>query len=200
MPLDPRIRLTPSVLFGALSSACALQLGGGVDGTRAEEVKVRNVVSVGAQLQADRKASSLASARLNMTAGLDDRPILLKSVILGVGVRLPARSPPPAAFGFEAALEGGAGAPSTQRFDRVGAYLGGRGGLLYRLVGAADIGDGYSLAYYGLDLVLSVRGGTWGVPEGTSPYATRVEVGTDLALRINLGSDLITGNTREKAR
>lgn len=195
------VRSAIVIFSAAMSSGCAAQIGGGADTTTTAST-ARDVWHVGVQLQNDRHFHSLASARLNVTSGPPDRPVQIKSAILGVGLRIPPRSPAPLGFGGEFALEGGAGAPTTARFDGFGAYAGFRGSLIYRLLGSDDVKEGYSIGYATLDLVPTLRGGTWGVPfdDDTKGDATLPELGAELAIRINFGSDLLSTRQPEEPR
>lgn len=195
------MRVTTSI-FALSTAGCAVQLAGGADTTSTDSSRdMRNVMSVGGQIQTDRHVrTSLASLRMNMTADLGDRPVHVKSVVGGIGIRWAPRRPAPLGVGWELALEGGAGAPTTKRFDGIGAYAGARGAMLYRVYGSADVEEGYSLGYLTIDLVPMIRGGTWGLPEGSDQLATLGEAGAELGLRFNLGSDLLGGSKKAASR
>lgn len=170
---------------------CALQLGGGAGIATADAAPRGTLVAEG-RLFAPRKSGPMLGVHAMTAVGESSaRPLRLRSLGFAAGYHVSTPMAFPRGVGWEAAIEVGAGAPLREEWDGLGSLIGVDGAMLYRIWGAGDREPGFDTLSTLVDLALTVRGGVWSAPEGSS-NPTRGEGSVGLSLRVTISTDLTT--------
>lgn len=176
------------VLLAAGSMGCSAQVGFGY-ATRTPDAAPRTFRLTG-QVEPGRESGATLHSRMTVEASKENDSLQVRNGVIGAGGQLRPAHPFPLGFGWELAGELGLGEPSFEDYDSLGAYVGLKTSLTYRVYGDADLdlNSYYTLAVL-VDLVGEGTGGLWTAPAGTEEDPTQGEAVGLLALRLTLLSD-----------
>lgn len=189
--------LTLLVLLAA-GTGCSAQIGGGY-ATRTPDA-IPRVFRVAGQLEPGRESGATVHSRMTLEGSKEDDSVLVRNGVVGAGLQVRPGKPPPLGFGWEIAAELGLGEPSFEDYDSLGAYVGLKSGVTYRVCGDADLdlNSYYTLALL-VDVVVEGTVGVWSAPAGTEEDPAQGEAAGQLALRFTFLSDFARAARRRKS-